>query len=104
MKPLIQFRKTTPLVATVLLLAGFAMRSVPDVSGVLPPPDGGYPGGNTAKGRALFQALPPANTIRRLGSFHSRAWSVGVLTRVLVLVRSLVISATIIPLLALRGF
>ena len=57
MKPLIQFRKATPLLATVLplLLACFAMRSAPNVFGVVPPPDGGYPNFTTAEGQnALF--------------------------------------------------
>jgi Chaperone of endosialidase len=56
MKPLIELRQTTPLVATVLLLlACIGTPSVPNVFGVVPPPDGGYPGFNTAEGdKALF--------------------------------------------------
>jgi hypothetical protein len=39
----------------VLLLACVAMQPAPNASGVVPPPDGGYPGGNTAEGQnALF--------------------------------------------------
>src|SRR6476660_1408542 len=38
-----------------LLLAWFALASAPDAFGVVPAPDGGYPGGNTAEGdNALF--------------------------------------------------
>jgi hypothetical protein len=58
MKPLIQLRKTTPLLATVLLLlACFAMRSAPSAFGVVPPPDGGYPNFTTAEGTKALQNL-----------------------------------------------
>ena len=58
MNPLIQFKKTTPLFATVLLLlACFIMRSTPNAFGVVPPPDGGYPGFNTAEGQSALLNL-----------------------------------------------
>ena len=50
MTPLIHFRKSTPLVATVLLLGWFAMRSTPNAFGVNPTPDGCYPDFSTAEG------------------------------------------------------
>src|SRR6476659_7135349 len=79
MNPLIQFKPTTPRNSTYglprkeqlpctqtlrmircfllipLLLACFALASAPTAFGVVPAPDGGYPGGNTAEGdNALF--------------------------------------------------
>jgi hypothetical protein len=36
----------------VLMLACFAL--FPEAQAVVPPPDGGYPGGNTAEGQAAF--------------------------------------------------
>jgi hypothetical protein len=52
MNPLIQLKTTPPLLIALVLL-GFAL--LPDAHAVLPPPDGGYPGGNTAEGQnALF--------------------------------------------------
>jgi hypothetical protein len=53
MKPLILVKGATPLFLVALLLACFAFS--PIVRAVNPPPDGGYPGGNTAVGLiALF--------------------------------------------------
>ena len=51
MNPLIQSKKTIP--AFLVVLACFALS--PTALAVNPPPDGGYPGGNTAEGDdALF--------------------------------------------------
>jgi Chaperone of endosialidase len=47
MNPLIQLKKTTSLFVIALLVA---FRLVPLAHAVIPPPDGGYPGGNTAEG------------------------------------------------------
>jgi hypothetical protein len=53
MNPLIQIKRTIPLVVVALQLACFAL--LPRAQAVLPPPDGGYPGDNTAEGTdALF--------------------------------------------------
>src|SRR5262245_1070104 len=58
MKPLIQLRKTTPTLATILaLLACLTMGMAPNAFGVVPPPDGGYPGGNTAEGQNALLSL-----------------------------------------------
>ena len=52
MNPLIQLKKTLPLLITLTLLC-FALS--PTAQAVSPAPDGGYPGGNTAEGQnALF--------------------------------------------------
>ncbi len=62
MNPLTQSKKTTILPLLIpLLLACFAL--LPRAQAVLPPPDGGYPNGNTAEGDdALFSLTPTANT------------------------------------------
>jgi hypothetical protein len=52
MKPLHQLKKTTSLLTIALLLA---LGLMPHAKAVVPPPDGGYPGFNTAEGQnALF--------------------------------------------------
>jgi Chaperone of endosialidase len=54
MKPLIQLKKATPLIVSALSLACFGLS--PLAWAVSPPPDGGYPGFNTAEGQnALFK-------------------------------------------------
>ncbi len=52
MNPLIQLQTTPPLLITLALLC-FGL--LPKVQAVVPPPDGGYPGFNTAEG----QNCPP---------------------------------------------
>jgi hypothetical protein len=53
MNPLIRLKTPTPIFLIVLVLACFSL--LPKVRAVSPPPDGGYPGGNTAEGQnALF--------------------------------------------------
>ena len=51
----IQFKPTLGLLIPVLLVC-FALR--PGVQAVIPPPDGGYPGANTAEGEAALLSLP----------------------------------------------
>jgi hypothetical protein len=53
MDPLIQLKQRTPIFLVALLLACFAIRE--SAHAVVPAPDGGYPGFNTAEGQnALF--------------------------------------------------
>jgi hypothetical protein len=53
MKPLIPVKRATPLFFIALALLYFAI--LPKAQAVIPPPDGGYPGFNTAEGQnALF--------------------------------------------------
>lgn len=53
MNPVIQLKQTSPVFFVTLLLACVGLLHV--AQAVVPPPDGGYPGGNTAEGqRALF--------------------------------------------------
>jgi hypothetical protein len=49
MKLLIQLRKTTLVLLGTLLLA--CLGPLPELQAVVPAPDGGYPGGNTAEGQ-----------------------------------------------------
>ena len=48
MKPLIPLKGATPLFFIALALLYFAV--LPQAQAVIPPPDGGYPGFNTAEG------------------------------------------------------
>jgi trimeric autotransporter adhesin len=52
MNPMIQLKKPTPLIVTVLSLVCFGLAQA-----VVPPPDGGYPGGNTAEGTNALLSL-----------------------------------------------
>ena len=61
-------RLRAALIFVILLLGCFGL--LHKAQAVNPPPDGGYPGGNTAEGQAPFLALPRAHTIRRSGGFH----------------------------------
>jgi uncharacterized coiled-coil protein SlyX len=55
MTPLIHFKKATPSIIVLFSLACFAL--APLARAVVPPPDGGYPGGNTAEGQAALLSL-----------------------------------------------
>ena len=54
MNPLIQLKTTAPLLIALALL-GFALS--PTAQAVVPAPDGGYPGGNTAEGQNALLSL-----------------------------------------------
>jgi hypothetical protein len=55
MKPLIPVKGATPLFFILVALLYFAI--LPQAQAVIPPPDGGYPGGNTAEGQAALLNL-----------------------------------------------
>ena len=55
MKPVIQLKQTYPIFFVTLLLACFGLLHV--TQAVVPPPDGGYPGGNTAEGQRALSSL-----------------------------------------------
>jgi Chaperone of endosialidase len=55
MNPLIQLKKSTALLLIVLLLACIGL--LPRAQAVVPAPDGGYPGGNTAEGQNALLSL-----------------------------------------------
>jgi hypothetical protein len=82
MNAFIQLKKITPLFGVSFVFACFAFSST--ARAVSPPPDGGYPGGNTAEGQNALQSLTGggynaavgyfslfANTT---GSFKHRCW------------------------------
>lgn len=53
--PLIQLERATPVSVITLLLACFGLLNT--AQAVNPPPDGGYPGGNTAEGNNALLSL-----------------------------------------------
>jgi hypothetical protein len=55
MNPSIQLTKTTSLFCMAILLPCF--RLAPLAQAIAPPPDGGYPGGNTAEGQSALLTL-----------------------------------------------
>ena len=55
MNPLIRLRKATPLFLALFVLGSLAL--LPGAQAVSPPPDGGYPGGNTAEGQKALLSL-----------------------------------------------
>jgi len=66
MNPLIQLKATTlPFLATIVLAC---LGLSPTARGVVPPPDGGYPGGNTAEGHAALFNLTTGFRNTGLGS------------------------------------
>jgi hypothetical protein len=78
MNPMIQLKKPRPLIVTVLSLACFALAQA-----VVPPPDGGYPGGNTAEGTNALLSLTTgqSNTavgVNSLSSTTTGGWNTAV--------------------------
>jgi len=67
MNPLIQLKKATPLFFIALVLACFAL--VQNAQAVIPPPDGGYPGGNTAEGQSALLSLSTGTYNTAVGLF-----------------------------------
>ena len=63
-------RLRAALVFVILLLGCFGL--LHKAQAVNPPPDGGYPGGNTAEGQSALLSLTTGTTIRRSGGFHLR--------------------------------
>ena len=55
MNPVIQSKKSTPIFLVVVVFGCFA--PLPKVQAVSPPPDGGYPGANTAEGESALFSL-----------------------------------------------
>ena len=68
MNPLIQLKKPTPLIVTVLSLACFALAQA-----VVPPPDGAYSGGNTAEGNFALLNLTTGRFNTAVGLFSLAA-------------------------------
>ena len=74
MNPLIQF-KTTPRLLITLTLLCFGL--LPKAEAVVPPPDGGYPGGNTAEGQAALLSLTTGGFNTAVGFLSLRSNTTG---------------------------
>jgi Chaperone of endosialidase len=72
--PLIQF-KTTPRLLIILTLLCFGL--LPKAEAVVPPPDGGYPGGNTAEGQAALLSLTTGGFNTAVGFLSLRSNTTG---------------------------
>lgn len=70
MNSLIQLKQTTSVFLVALGFACFGL--LPQVQAVNPPPDGGYPGGNTAEGQSVLLRLTTGTFNTAIG-FHSVA-------------------------------
>jgi hypothetical protein len=72
MKQLMKIKASTPSLIIALALACFGLFRVPKAFGVVPPPDGGYPGGNTAEGRGALFSLTSGAYNTAVGLFSLR--------------------------------
>jgi Chaperone of endosialidase len=75
MYPLIKSKKVTHLFIVLFGFACFAL--VPVAQAVSPPPDGGYPGGNTAEGQTALLSLTSGGFNTAVGLFSLRALTDG---------------------------
>jgi len=64
-----------PFIAVGLLLASFKFS--PEAKAVVPPPDGGYPGGNTAEGQNALQSLTTGGYNAAIGWLSLRSLTAG---------------------------
>jgi Chaperone of endosialidase len=76
MNPLIQLKRTTPMFLVSVLLACFGLS--PQMQAVSPPPDGGYPGGNTAEGQAALLSLTTGGFNTAVGYLSLRSDTEGI--------------------------
>jgi trimeric autotransporter adhesin len=67
MNPVIQFKRSTPL--SLFGLALFCFAPAPLAQAVVPVPDGGYPGGNTAEGQSALLSLTTGTYNTAVGLF-----------------------------------
>ncbi len=75
MNPLIPLKGATPLFFIALALLYFAI--LPKAQAVIPSPDGGYPGGNTAEGQAALFSLTTGGFNTAIGFFSLRSDTIG---------------------------
>jgi Chaperone of endosialidase len=65
--------KPTTILTISAALAGLALSLAPNAFGVVPAPDGGYPGGNTAEGQAALFSLTSGTYNTAVGLFSLRS-------------------------------
>ncbi len=75
MNPLIQLKKATPLFHVVFVFVCLAL--LPKAQAVVPAPDGGYPGGNTAEGQNALLSLTSGGYNTALGFFSLSSETTG---------------------------
>jgi len=75
MNPLIQLKKATPPFLGMFVLVCLTLS--PRVQAVVPPPDGGYPGGNTAEGASALFSLTTGSYNTAVGFFSLRSNTIG---------------------------
>ena len=73
MNPLIQLKKATPVFLVALVCFGLS----PTMQAVSPPPDGGYPGGNTAEGQNALLSLTTGGFNTAVGFLSLRSDTTG---------------------------
>ena len=70
MNPVIQLKQTSPVFLVTLLFACVGLSH--PAQAVVPPPDGGYPGGNTAEGQAALFSLTTGSFNTAVGFYSLR--------------------------------
>jgi len=97
----VQTRKLSGLFAA-LIFASFALSQ--QVQAVSPPPDGGYPGGNTAEGQLALGSLTMGAYNTGLGLYSLLSLTTAALIQLMARPRCLVIPQTKIPQRVLGRF
>ena len=75
MKPSTKFKTTTRLLLSICVLGCFTL--LPKALAVSPPPDGGYPGDNTAEGQNALFSLTTGGFNAGVGWFSLKSLSTG---------------------------
>jgi hypothetical protein len=75
MNPLIHFKRTIVSLLIGLMFGCFGL--LPTIQAVVPAPDGGYPGGNTAEGQAALLSLTTGGFNTAVGFFSLRSDTTG---------------------------
>jgi trimeric autotransporter adhesin len=76
MKSISQFKRAIPPILITLLLLCFGL--LPSAQAVVPPPDGGYPGGNTAEGGNALLSLTTGTNNTAVGLSSLKSDTIGV--------------------------